>query len=562
MSPVSPDSSGAPRVLVDATAVPADRGGVGRYVDGLVSALGEAGADLVVVCQRSDAERFTPAGARGRDRARPVRHLAPAGPAGLGADRPAAGRAADRRRRHPLAALHDAAARAGAGGGDLHDVTVLHRARAAQRRCAAGFYRSATRTVAAPRERGSSCRREATRDELVRLLDADPARIDVARHGVDHRRLPPADRGRDAAGSSDRLGLHGRPYVAFLGVARAPQERARPGPRLGRRRSTDLRRAAGARARRQQRLGRRGRPGGRRGAAAPEGVRPGFLRPADLPGLLGGADGRGVPEQGRGLRLAGARGDGLRGRRAHRPPAVAARGRRRRGRLHRAGRRQHRARRCARCSTTRRGGRSCRSAAPSGPASSPGRRPRQAHLASYARPPGGRPRADARAPDRGDANDRGRPAGRRQGHPAAPADGAHAQADAADRGRAVPRTTCWRAPREAGVDHVVLATSYRAEIVLASTSATGRRSGCEIDYVTEDEPLGTGGGIRNVADLLQQRTGRPGRGPQRRRPVRARHRRAARGPAPRTAARTSRCTSPRSRTRGRSAACRATPTAG
>ena len=28
----------APRVLVDATAVPADRGGVGRYVDGLISA--------------------------------------------------------------------------------------------------------------------------------------------------------------------------------------------------------------------------------------------------------------------------------------------------------------------------------------------------------------------------------------------------------------------------------------------------------------------------------------------------------------------------------------------
>ena len=24
-----------------------------------------------------------------------------------------------------------------------------------------------------------------------------------------------------------------------------------------------------------------------------------------------------------------------------------------------------------------------------------------------------------------------------------------------------------------------------------------------IDYVTEDEPLGTGGGIRNVADLLE-----------------------------------------------------------
>ena len=31
-----------PRVLVDATSVPADRGGVGRYVDGLLGALGQA----------------------------------------------------------------------------------------------------------------------------------------------------------------------------------------------------------------------------------------------------------------------------------------------------------------------------------------------------------------------------------------------------------------------------------------------------------------------------------------------------------------------------------------
>ena len=48
----------APRVLVDATAVPADRGALGRYVDGLVTALGVAGADLAVACQRADEERY------------------------------------------------------------------------------------------------------------------------------------------------------------------------------------------------------------------------------------------------------------------------------------------------------------------------------------------------------------------------------------------------------------------------------------------------------------------------------------------------------------------------
>ncbi len=40
-----------PSVLIDATAVPADRGGVGRYVDSLVTALDTQGARLCVVCQ-------------------------------------------------------------------------------------------------------------------------------------------------------------------------------------------------------------------------------------------------------------------------------------------------------------------------------------------------------------------------------------------------------------------------------------------------------------------------------------------------------------------------------
>lgn len=47
-----------PRVLVDAAAVPADRGALIRYVDGLVAALDRAGADVAVVCQRADVERY------------------------------------------------------------------------------------------------------------------------------------------------------------------------------------------------------------------------------------------------------------------------------------------------------------------------------------------------------------------------------------------------------------------------------------------------------------------------------------------------------------------------
>ena len=46
------------RVLVDATGVPADRGALGRYVDGLIGALGGTGTDLAVACQLADEERY------------------------------------------------------------------------------------------------------------------------------------------------------------------------------------------------------------------------------------------------------------------------------------------------------------------------------------------------------------------------------------------------------------------------------------------------------------------------------------------------------------------------
>jgi len=55
---------------------------------------------------------------------------------------------------------------------------------------------------------------------------------------------------------------------------------------------------------------------------------------------------------------------------------------------------------------------------------------------------------------------------------------------------------------ECGVTHVVLATSYRAEMFTEAFGA-GEQFGLTIDYVYESEPLGTGGGIRNAAELLR-----------------------------------------------------------
>ncbi len=62
--------------------------------------------------------------------------------------------------------------------------------------------------------------------------------------------------------------------------------------------------------------------------------------------------------------------------------------------------------------------------------------------------------------------------------------------------------------RAAGVDHVVLATSYRAE-TFEEYFGDGASLGLELEYVTETEPLGTGGGIRNVAERLRAKPDEP-----------------------------------------------------
>ncbi len=62
--------------------------------------------------------------------------------------------------------------------------------------------------------------------------------------------------------------------------------------------------------------------------------------------------------------------------------------------------------------------------------------------------------------------------------------------------------------RAAGVRRAVLGTSYQAH-VFAEHFGDGSSLGLELDYVTEPEPLGTGGGIRNVADRLHSAPDEP-----------------------------------------------------
>ena len=57
--------------------------------------------------------------------------------------------------------------------------------------------------------------------------------------------------------------------------------------------------------------------------------------------------------------------------------------------------------------------------------------------------------------------------------------------------------------QQAGVRRVVLGTSYLAE-TFSEHFGDGASMGLEIEYVVEDQPLGTGGGIRNVVQVPQR----------------------------------------------------------
>jgi glycosyltransferase involved in cell wall biosynthesis len=202
------------RVLVDATDVPTDRGALGRYVDGLIGALAATDMGLAVTCQLSDAERYS--------------RLAPgasivAGPIGLG------------HRTERLAweqsGLPVVAEQVGADVIHMPNYTMpMHPGLPTvvtihdlsfftdpdRYSAISGMsLKSATKTTARQATR-LIVPSNATRDELVRVLGIDQGKIDVAYHGVDHRLFHRPD-AVQVTRVTARLGLHGSPYIAFLG---------------------------------------------------------------------------------------------------------------------------------------------------------------------------------------------------------------------------------------------------------------------------------------------------------------------------------------------------------
>jgi glycosyltransferase involved in cell wall biosynthesis len=203
-------------VLFDATSIPPNRGGVGRYVEGLLPALPSTGVDLSIVAQARDVELF--------------RSLVP-GATVVGAP-PSVARRAVRlaweqsglprlARRLQVDVLHSPHYTRPLVGLPVAQVVTLHDATffsspGVHTPVKRTFFRTAIRD-AARRADVLVVPSNATRDEVVAFTGADPGRFVVAYHGVDkevfHRPTP-----RDVERARRDLGIGDGPYVAFLGT--------------------------------------------------------------------------------------------------------------------------------------------------------------------------------------------------------------------------------------------------------------------------------------------------------------------------------------------------------
>lgn len=203
------------RVLLDATSVPARRGGVGRYVDELLHALDAASVEVVVAAQAADADHLRQVAPHARVVAAPrlARHRA----VRLMWEQLALPLLVRRVRADvvhsphytlPLLARQPVVV-------TVHDATFFSSPEL-HLRVKAVFFRWASH-LAARRAAAIVVPSVATRDEFVRYTHAEVSRVIVAYHGVDLDRFHPVDEGEQARVRST-LDIGTAPYVAFLGT--------------------------------------------------------------------------------------------------------------------------------------------------------------------------------------------------------------------------------------------------------------------------------------------------------------------------------------------------------
>jgi glycosyltransferase involved in cell wall biosynthesis len=206
-------------VLFDATAVPDDRRGVGRYIDSVIPALVRTGTEVHVVCRPPDVVHYSQLAAQQAlaapvaTRSRPVRLIWEQ----LGLPF-----AARRAKPDVLHAPHYTYPLALSVIGHVPVVVTLHDATffsspEVHTRVKGPFFRTASRLAL---RRADQCIvvSQATADELIRHAGAQASRLTVAHLGVDSEIFkPPSDSA--VAGFRRSLGLSpGEDYIAFLGT--------------------------------------------------------------------------------------------------------------------------------------------------------------------------------------------------------------------------------------------------------------------------------------------------------------------------------------------------------
>ncbi|MGQ0718770.1 MAG: glycosyltransferase family 4 protein [Pseudonocardiales bacterium] len=204
-------------MLIDATAVPADRGGVGRYVDCLITALEADGATPLVLCQPRDAELY--AGLAPHADVLPAPEQVATRTGRLTWEQTTLPWLAGRLRADVLHCPHYTMPLVRITG--LATVVTLHDATfftdpGLHSPVKARFFRAWTRT-SLRRATGCVVPSESAARELGRVAGADRRVLHVVHHGVDTDRfhLPSPD---EVAAVRSRLGLGRNRYVAFLGA--------------------------------------------------------------------------------------------------------------------------------------------------------------------------------------------------------------------------------------------------------------------------------------------------------------------------------------------------------
>lgn len=204
------------RVLLDATAIPTDRGGVGRYVEGLVQGLQSTDVSLVVAAQSRDAARFAALGPHAEVVVAPA--LTGRRAARFAWEQTGLPALVARTRADVLHSPHYTRPLLRAGAASvvtLHDATFFSDP-GVHTRAKRALFRAETRAAVRAAD-ALVVPSAATRDEVVRWAGGDPQRFVVAHHGVDRTVFrPPSD--SEVLELRTRLGLGDGPFIAFLGT--------------------------------------------------------------------------------------------------------------------------------------------------------------------------------------------------------------------------------------------------------------------------------------------------------------------------------------------------------